>query len=116
MKYIILLLLLPSIALGEALSAQYTEPAGTIQDTSLWVCIQKRNDSQLCTCTNFQRVVVTPDQSGATAATINPSYNIPIKADELPLSVRWSATARTANGNETAPLDVTPVCHVFTSP
>ena len=114
---LVFLLLLWSNLGAEPFPYTYTEPAGTaFAETFIYSCCL--NNTSTGKCQVWQLKVCTPNQNGTTAEVINGSFNVPIRADELPKACRQTVTTRNSDGNETAPgvvlLSTDP--HVFNAP
>lgn len=114
MIQILLLLLLPSILFAEPFSVTYTEPSdqgGTLDMTCVYYCVCKK--STACNCTDWKRMtcVESDDGNGGDTKT-DITFNIPINADDLPVTVRYAVTAINTSGNE-SPKAIGSTTHTF---
>lgn len=115
--FILLMVLLPAIAFAEPFPVTYTEPAsqsGTLDMTCVYYCACKHASS--CNCTDWKRMTcVASDDGNGGDTKSNVTFNIPINADDLPVTVRYAVTSINDSGNESAKV-VGSTDHTFLAP
>lgn len=116
MRYLLIsLILFPISAWGEQMPVSYTEPSGTgFTETCVYACVQY--NASACKCVPIAVTVCTQNQNGATAETINASWDIPIKDGQLPACVNYGVRSRDAERNESALVTPAGGSHVFNAP
>ena len=105
---LVCMLLGTTVARAEPLTVEYTEPTATatLAYTSIYWC-----KGATCTSWILATRVVSDNGNGGDFKSIQ--IQIPLTADELPVTVRVRVTATDTSGNETA--GTTPASHTFSA-
>ena len=116
-KLFMLALLIPISVLAEPFSVTYTEPAlqgGQLAKTCIYWCACRNSSS--CNCIDWQQAMCVNSDDGIGGDThTDVTFNIPLRFDDLPVTVRYAVTSINDTGNESAKVIGSPN-HTFPAP